>query len=63
MHWRAQRSGDGLDITLRAVTFADARHGWVVGDDGTILRDCPDHFTVSFALPTLLCALPARSVA
>jgi photosystem II stability/assembly factor-like uncharacterized protein len=34
-HWTAQRSGTTKD--LAGVAFADASHGWAVGDHGTIL--------------------------
>ena len=39
--WRVQYSGSGMNskgqIGYSDVAFADARHGWVVGLDGTIL--------------------------
>ena len=35
VHWRAQPSG--THVVLDGVAFADAAHGWVVGDNGTIL--------------------------
>ena len=44
--WTAQQSGVGKN--LHSVAFADATHGWAVGDLGTILRttDGGAHWTV-----------------
>ena len=37
-NWKSQNSGFmGITHRLHAVCFIDARHGWAVGDDGTIL--------------------------
>ena len=42
LHWdgqalKSQEAPAGIAATLRAVCFADERHGWAVGDQGTIL--------------------------
>lgn len=36
MNWTVQASGTILD--LNGVSFVDAKHGWLVGEDGVILR-------------------------